>query len=213
MGTDFPDGRGNVSLALSINTREANYQRDRDWYRDLWADPQIAGTQFFLDQPGANLTGFQIDPAALAAVFPSANPAVPGGFGQLTAFVNPDGSVWTGNNFATRGGLYKFQGNTGPGSQYKIDATGVLGQNNTNLYLILPLTRYNAYARGNYEINDWVGVFGQAMFSHVNTYTRNEPGPITTGWDVRIPHGTGIYTGDVSRGIASSLNPDGSTNA
>jgi outer membrane receptor protein involved in Fe transport len=213
MGTDFPDGRGNITLALSMNTREANMQRDRSWYRNLWADPQIAGTQFFLDRPGANLTGFEIDPAAIAAVFPGANPAVPGGFGQLTAFVNPDGTVWTGNSFATRGGLYKFQGSTGPGSQYKIDATGVLGQNNTNLYLILPLTRYNAYARGNYEINDWVGVFGQAMFSHTSTYTRNEPGPITTGWDVSIPHGTDIYLGDLTRGIASSLNPDGTTNA
>jgi hypothetical protein len=50
------------------------------------------------------------------------------------------------------------------------------------------------------------------MFSHVSTYTRNEPGPITTGWDVRIPHGTGLYTGDSSRGIASSLNTDGTTN-
>src|SRR5690349_10018387 len=29
MGTDFPDGRGNISLALSMNTREASYQRDR----------------------------------------------------------------------------------------------------------------------------------------------------------------------------------------
>ena len=128
-------------------------------------------------------------------------------------FANPDGSVWTGNSFATRGGLYRFQGNTGPGSQYKIDATGTLGQNNTNLYLILPLTRYNAFARGNYEINDWVGVFGQALFSHVNTYTRNEPGPITTGWDVQIPYGTQIYTGNAALGVPSSLNGDGTTNA
>jgi hypothetical protein len=30
-----------------MNTREANYQRDRSWYADLWADPQVAGTQFF----------------------------------------------------------------------------------------------------------------------------------------------------------------------
>src|SRR6478735_8421864 len=55
MGTDFPDGRGNISLALSMNTREANYQRDRSWYRDLWANPQIGGSQFFIDRPGVNL--------------------------------------------------------------------------------------------------------------------------------------------------------------
>src|SRR5690606_32339277 len=33
MGTDFADGRGNISLAMSMNTREANYQRDRSWYQ------------------------------------------------------------------------------------------------------------------------------------------------------------------------------------
>ena len=92
-------------------------------------------------------------------------------------------------------------------------------QNNEDLYLILPLTRYNAFARGNYEINDWVGVFGQALFSHVTTYTRNEPGPITTGWDVFVPYGPalrrqpGLYTGNPRHGnpsavisTASSLN-------
>jgi len=30
MGSDFADGRGNVSIAMSMNTREANYQRATD---------------------------------------------------------------------------------------------------------------------------------------------------------------------------------------
>ena len=81
---------------------------------------------------------------------------------------------------------------------------------NTDLYLILPLTRYNAFARGNYEINDWVGVFGQALFSHTNTYTRNEPGPITNGWDVFLPYGTGTYVG--SDGLAGQRHVIGTGN-
>src|SRR6186713_2495954 len=52
MGTDFPDGRGNISLALSINTREANYQRDRDWYADLLNDPLYGGSAFFSPSAG-----------------------------------------------------------------------------------------------------------------------------------------------------------------
>ena len=43
MGADFDDGRGNVSLALSVNTREANFQRDRDWYADRYTDPNVGG--------------------------------------------------------------------------------------------------------------------------------------------------------------------------
>lgn len=52
MGSDFADGRGNVSLALSLNTREANFQRDREWYRDLWTDPNAPGASLRLDHPG-----------------------------------------------------------------------------------------------------------------------------------------------------------------
>jgi iron complex outermembrane receptor protein len=32
VGTDFPDGRGNVSLAMSLNTRERMLQRDNPYY-------------------------------------------------------------------------------------------------------------------------------------------------------------------------------------
>src|SRR3546814_6579338 len=67
------------------------------------------------------------------------------------------------------------------GYNFKVTDAGTMVQNNTDLMLVLPLTRYNFLARGNYEINDWIGVFGQAMFSHVHTETRNEPGPITGG--------------------------------
>ncbi len=233
MGTDFPDGRGNISLALSMNTREASFQRNRSWYRDLWDDPNIAGSQFFIDAPGVNfVNGNGINPATFFSIFNQANPAdacattppanpisnggcspftipVAAGLQGFNIYTNPDGSVWTGTDFNQRGGVYRFQGAGRNG--YKQTANGNIGQNNEDLYLILPLTRYNAFARGNYEINDWVGVFGQALFSHTTTYTRNEPGPITTGWDVQIPYGNQTYLGDTTRGIPSSLLADGVT--
>src|SRR5690554_936160 len=230
MGADFDDGRGNVSLALSMNTCEASYQRDRSWYRDLWDNPNIGGSQFFLSRPGVNFVNDNgIDPATFFNVFGEASPhdacattvptnpvsnggcspftvPVAAGLQGFTIYTNPDGSVFTGTGFDQRGGAYRFQGLGQNG--YKQTAVGTIGQNNEDLYLILPLTRYNAFARGNYEINDWLGVFGQALFSHVNTYTRNEPGPITNGWDVNIPYGNQIYMGDDARGIAPSLEPD-----
>lgn len=208
MGTDFPDGRGNISLALSINTREANFQRDRDWYADEYTNPIVAGTAFFNAAPGYIASfGNPMSQATVTALFPNANPPVLGGAGYNVQ-TNPDGTVWTGfqsafGGFAQRGGTYKF--NTAPlnGYPWKRLAGGGIGFNNTNLYLILPLTRYNAFARGNYEINDWIGIFGQSLFSHVTTYTRNEPGPVTNGWDVFLPHGTGTYVG------SEGLQPNG----
>ncbi len=65
-------------------------------------------------------------------------------------------------------------------------ANGQIGANDDYLYNILPLTRYNMFMRGNYEINDWIGVFGQGLFSHVHTHTLQEPGPIVGGWGVII---------------------------
>src|SRR5690606_4432637 len=201
MGADFDDGRGNVSLALSINTREASFQNNRDWYQEQWNDPlSTTGAQFFPSSPGVILSG--ANPLTQAGIdyvnntlFPNAaaGPALTG-FGYNMHF-NPDGTAWTGTGFNQRRGTQGF--NAGPldANPYKSTAIGTISEINDSFYLILPLTRYNAFARGNYEINDWVGVFGQALFSHVNTYTRNEPGPITNGWDVFMPYGTGVYVG------------------
>lgn len=52
--TDFADGRGNIRLAMSINTREANCQRDRDYFRDEFASPTgSTGNVFFFRLPGS----------------------------------------------------------------------------------------------------------------------------------------------------------------
>lgn len=220
MGTDFPDGRGNISLALSMNTRESNYQRDRDWYSDLYDDPDVGGSAFFNSAPGY-LIDFANTPSGviLDSIFdqvpsglPTASQAL-ASFSLTTLYQNTDSTLFSGTGFGSRGLAYRFNSGALDGRPWKDTSIGTIGYNNNNLYLILPLTRYNAFARGNYELNDWIGVFGQALFSSVETYTRNEPGPITNGWDVFIPAGDATYTGDAARGIASSLNGDGTTHA
>tara|TARA_A100001391_G_scaffold53249_3_gene32489 strand:+ start:20419 stop:23526 length:3108 start_codon:yes stop_codon:yes gene_type:complete len=180
MGADFADGRGNVSIAMSMNTREANYQRDRSWYRDLWADPNIGGTQFFIPAPGFSSPGNDPD---YSTVFPNA--AGPGADPSTTIYFTNDGTPFT---IGANGTGSNFGNGNAPLNDpaYKQSINGAVGTNNQNLYLILPLTRYNFFARGNYEINDWIGMFGQALFSHVETYTRNEPGPAVNGWTVDI---------------------------
>jgi len=184
MGSDFDDGRGNVSIAMSVNTREASYQRDRSWYRDLWADTSVSGTQFFLETPGIYF-GYDNLPSAITTMFP--NSSLPSG--GYTAYSNTDGSAFVNGSWYDNGAYTPyFEGFDGSvdGYEYKVSDAGTLSQNNTSSYLILPLTRYNFFTRGNYEINDWLGVFAQGLFSHVSTYTRQEPGPITSGWSVSI---------------------------
>lgn len=230
MGADFDDGRGNVSIALSMNEREASWERDRDFMHDLWEDPQINGNRVFIMSPGVALgsIGTTVDEALFRSIFPgttaanmpnrqpypntinSGSPAFPG-LQNFSIYANPDGSLFTTGRFQ-QGGVSRFQGSVTDGN-HKILDTGALAWNDTDTYLVLPLTRYNIYTRGNYELNDHIGVFAQGTYSHVETATRGQGGAITGGWDVYVPYGNEIYLGDAARDIPSSLNPDGSTNA
>jgi outer membrane receptor protein involved in Fe transport len=226
MGTDFADGRGNVSMAVSINDRGAQFQRDRPWYVDRYTDPnQANGTAFIYGDPGVVFNaGNPFSLAAAQQVFgadscfaATASAACPieRRVTQSTAYANFDltayqlGSAPTidqfGNNGGALGGARNFNTPTN-GFPYRRSGFGVLGFNNVNSYLILPLTRYNAFMRGNYELNDWVGVFGQGLFTHTTTYTRQEPGPFTGGWGVDIPWGTGVYTGGVYGSSVTAAN-------
>ncbi|AKH41524.1 outer membrane receptor protein involved in Fe transport [Altererythrobacter atlanticus] len=196
MGTDFDDGRGNVSLAMSMNTREANLRADRKWYKDLYADTSTTGgAQFFINNPGILLDGTNGNYASgLETLFPDGNfsPNVQG----TTVYLDGNGNPFVNGSFFDAAGIYgapftryvNFFGYSEDvdGFNTKVTDAGTLSQASTGLQLVLPLTRYNFLARGNYEVNDWIGVFGQAMFSHVSTQTRNEPGPITGGWGVNI---------------------------
>jgi outer membrane receptor protein involved in Fe transport len=272
IGSDFADGRGNVSLAISTNKRQPIYQRDLKWYRNNWANPATAGSGFFPPFPGVSSNG--VNEKQLIAMFPGANlngstiaindptkigttetingqtvlyqdvagnyhcnypgnanpidsgicaplnvstvagaPFVVNLFqntGGFSIFANPDGSIWTGTAYAQRGGASQAAGIDG--YHMKLTDIGTAAANDTYLYAQLPLTRYNFLGRANYEINDWIGVFGQGMFSHVHTHTVQEPGPIVGGWSVSIPYGNGIYTGSTQYGYASSVLANGFTN-
>jgi len=225
IGTDFAEGRGNVSLAMSTNERRASFQSNREWYRKLWADPNVGGSVFFILKPGVTLNPFNM-PTNIQQTFPGSdqtsifapNPnTIAPAFGVIgyNVYTNPDGSPFTGFGFPfgrfQQGGLKYFQGLDG--MEYKRDATGAGAANYTEAYNTLPLTRYNFYTRGNYEINDWIGVFGSGLYSKVTTATKNQGGALTSGWDVYVPQGNGIYTGNSALGVPSSLNPDGTTNA
>lgn len=210
MGTDVDGGRGNISLAMSLNSREEVLQRDRPWYRALWEDPTTTSGQFFfVPRPGVSGLGLSASGDTLTNMFPGATPPVPNNTGSV--YFNPDGSIFT-TGFNARGGSAAFQPwpAQDQGAFWKTTSVGTLSYINALTYLTVPTTRYNFLGRGNYEINDWIGVFAQGMFSHSETRTIQEPGPITGGWGINIPWGNGTYTGNAA--VPSSVLADGSTN-
>ncbi|RIV82425.1 TonB-dependent receptor [Aurantiacibacter xanthus] len=182
MGTNFADGRGNVTIGFSTNTRESAYARDRDYQIDAWNDPRFVGTEFFPDFSGFQpLGGVNPSQAVYDGLF---------GAGNVSAgsrlYFNPDGTAFTGFFQSPPGGSSRFKGDLSD-PKYKLLNDGSLGQNFQDALVVLPLTRYNIYARGNYEINDWIGAFAQMNFTTVRTDTIQQPSPSVNGWSALVP--------------------------
>ncbi|MBO9581473.1 MAG: TonB-dependent receptor [Sphingobium sp.] len=222
IGSDFADGRGNVSLAMSLNSRAELFQKDNPNYRRLWANPDttvgaaaalgtgrpgIAGLTFPANRVNPT-TGVPLANPALACeattrgcvitdYFAGASPGVPN---NITAvYLNKDGTLFGGlNNFASRGAGAFLKPwpelDDLNGYYFKTLSSGVLAAVTTNTVQTVPSDRYNFLARGNFEINDWIGVFAQGLFSNSTTYTQLEA---STASDLFIPWGTGKYTGAV----------------
>ena len=216
MGADFADGRGNVSIAMSLNDRSDRHLYENDWYRDYLANPSIstgANNRLFVNAPGVTLGNSIVPQNVVQTLFPGTTSACVGGqptsttlanscsgpnaglFTQFNVYENQDGSLFTvGRN--QQGGQQFFTGPTVQGDIPYLRNNGALNFAVTDLLLVLPLTRYNTLLRGNYELNDWIGVFGQARFNQTTTKAQlNAGSSITPGWDAFIPYGTGTYTG------------------
>jgi outer membrane receptor protein involved in Fe transport len=187
MGTDFDDGRGNISLAMSTSKREPALRRDRDYFRDVWANPNVQGNYFFpiysgIAQTGANPT-YQ---ALLNSMFPN-RPAGTNVSATGTLYFLGNLPFTFQNNAAGFSGVTNFPEELIDGQLTVRSSLGTLTQNFQEDYINLPLTRYNFYLRGDYEINDWVSVIAQGYFNKSQTATVQQPGPITGGWNVVVP--------------------------
>ena len=204
MGTNFADNRGNISLAFSTNDRESALRVNRPWFRKAFRDPTLAGTEFFPDFSGAQPYGGLNPPskAALQSIFGSTTTINP----QDRVYFNADGTAFTGFFQSPAAGASRFKGDL-TGDKWKQLVDGTLAQNFLDELLILPLTRYNMYARGNYEINDWISVFGQGVFSKVRTRTVQQPAPSVNGWSALIPNDGRAIPADLATLLNSRADP------
>ncbi|OYW85021.1 MAG: hypothetical protein B7Z20_09835, partial [Sphingobium sp. 32-64-5] len=186
MGTNFADGRGNISIAMSTADRKPSLRAERPWFRDLWANPDVAGNYFFpiysgITQSGGGNATYQ---ALLNSMFPNA-----------TGNVSTTGSLYFlgntpftfGDSAAGKSGVSNFPTNLIDQQETKLSSLGTLSQNFQDDFVNLPLNRYNFYLRGNYEINDWISVIAQGYFNKSHTATVQQPGPIVGGWNVVVP--------------------------
>ena len=144
VGADLADRTGNVSFAMSMNTREKSFERDRPWYRDLGNDPNIDSGGFGGNpRPSVNLENLTAD--AVAAVFGTEYPLDPDN-ASLTVYGNSDGSLFT-LGFETPGvsGFELWPEADASGSWHRT-SVGTMAYNNTSNYLTA-VSRYGLQPR------------------------------------------------------------------
>ncbi len=208
MGVNLNEDKGNVTFAFALNKREGSRRVDRPWFRDQMKDPTIGGDEFFPDFSGYDSVGGNLpSQATIDAIF---NQAAPGAVPAATRFYfNPNGTAVTGffQSFAPAG-AYRFTEDL-TGTKWKLTRDGNLNQNFQDALLVLPLERRNFFTNAEYNINDWLGVFAQGLFSRVETKTVQQPSPSVNGWAAFIPVDGREVPTELGQILASRPDPTG----
>jgi outer membrane receptor protein involved in Fe transport len=193
LGANFADNRGNVLVGLERSERDEIRQRDREFYRQGFADPTVTGSgRITADSIVIDAT----NPVSLAAVR-TLFPGAPGSGVSGSFYLNSDGSLYRSNGWGSgryNGPFLDWDGETS-WRKYKTD--GTLIQSRTQLQAQLPLDRNSLFTRGHFDLTDNLHVFGQGLFTDS---TSRALGPLTGfvgGWGAAVPHGSGIYAPSV----------------
>ena len=195
-GMNSGDGRGNVMIGMDVTSRDAIYQRDRDFYVNSWLDPGNPGGQFMQPRSyganeAGNIPGGVNNPNqdVVNALFARYGVA-PGVVGNTSEFrFNEDGSV-----FVTQGGL-GYNGplncldpaSCGSFTMIKRLSNGNLDQMSTVGLLSAPMDRNSVFLKGNYAIGDRLSAFAQANYANVEVLTNGGIPPAITVWQSPVP--------------------------
>jgi len=238
VGANIDGGRGNVMLGMEHYRRESVLRLDRPWFEELARSPNVAGTEFFLNENfvsfptiagGGPAANFQPDQILLNSLFqasgaPAAVNGLPVNIPRTSSvYLNDDGSLFinTATRLAAQPGqtvgayvplFYGYDGAV-DGLSQKILANGQLAQNNEEALLSTPQTRYSFFARGDYEVVNNIRFVTQANFSRTQTRTLSLNTVAIGSFGTMIPYDDLIYTGNSTLGIASSLLANGNTHA
>ncbi len=220
VGASLDSGRGSVLLGMEYYKREQLLRADRKSYRNARADPTVRGEEFFLSENYVSTGGTNPwGQGALNAYFTD-RPAGVDVPGTAPLYFNSDGSLWV-NTSTTVDDVYhplllNYQGGTDGGVTRKVLDTGLLEQNNPDRILSSPQDRYSFFAKGDYEINDWVKFIGQAYFARTQTRSLSFNTVLLGSTGTPIPYNDEVYTGspyasEASGFGVSSLLEDGVT--
>lgn len=180
LGVNSSDEKGNIMVGFDWTKREPVFTKDREFYRDGWADPLNNSGGFTVPRSYFPAAGSRPSQAAVDSLFPQ---FAPGTISTSTEIrFNEDGTPFVDQQArGYNGPLNCFEG-CGPYTGMKKVANGNLQQVFTEGYLSSPLERHSVFLRGNYDINDNLGAFIQANYSNVEVLQRGGIPPAITVW-------------------------------
>ena len=199
LGTNFADGKGNVTMAIERSQQDAYLQKDHSFYTKAWNDPTIASNGFFStgtywSGSGLSIAGVPTAQglAAIQSVFPgSTGITTTAGFGLDNPAGLYVGVSGQGSTSPITGAVPTVNGTT---TAYQTVVNG--GQTLTNIkqnqsvgYIESPFDRWSFTTNGHYDINDWITAKFTTNFSQThNTQLLTAPASFITGWTVNVPY-------------------------
>jgi len=195
-GGKFADGRGKASVMMSYNIRDDLYNAARDFAK-------ISGGS------GASPLGNLVfdannlpTAAAITAAIAGASPSDTFGFNDNNTLFTHQGR----RDFVSPGGI-DYDGFAAPGATFSNDFlynTGAL-----NL-MVLPQSRYNAFGKIEYDINDSAKVYSEFLFTNYESAQELAASPAAATTGFRVPVSNPYIPAELRTVLASRANPLGS---
>lgn len=176
-GGKFSDGRGRILFALEYADRKAVEGKDRPFFANI---RQLARPPEGIIAAG-NYGGGAPTIAAVNAVlagYPGTTPIAGTGPYRGAIGVNADGTIFT--DLARPNCVQNYRGLNGPtlGLNISPNCTQVQVALGRYFAVQVPLTRYNAFTRIDYDVTDSVSVYAQ--FNYMNSKALSRTGPAST---------------------------------
>jgi outer membrane receptor protein involved in Fe transport len=206
MGSDLADGKGNIVIFASYDTREELTKGDREFSQQA-----TSATSFFPTGRFA-FTGTNLPTqAAVNSLFSSYG--VTGAVNRSGSFgFNDDGSLFA---VGAAGATYDVQNFKGDPSLIATNFYPDFFSYNFEPFnkLIIPQNRFSLGTQGSLAINDKVEAYTRILFTNYNSETALAPSPAPTGTNITFPAAGANFTLPVSNpfvkanaGLMSLLN-------
>ncbi len=206
VGHNFAEGRGNAVLAFEYSDRDLIEGSSRPFFANIRqlarpAEGIIGAGNFGGGAP--TITSVN----AVLAGYPGTTPIAGSGTYRGAIGVNTDGTLFTSAAGANCAQNYKGVGGV-KGANISANCTTAQVALGQYFGVQVPLTKYNVFARMNYEVADHVTVYGQLNFMHSSAIDQTGPGSSKPSLPLIVPQNNPFVAGNAAlQNILASITP------